>query len=460
MLRARYLICCAALALLCTTTRATAEDLTVSSLRELAEAAAGSGNHITMKPGTYSMAEYLTDERIAEVRQGIDPDAGGRPPVWMLRLVGSDNTFELAGVTIEIETQLYAKLPRGYVRCILITGNNNTLNGLTIRNTGPNQGSNGNILSVFGDGNTLEGVKLYVHGSSPYGYGDLLGKGGPNLGGLFKQSGIMVGGDDTTLRRCRVVSRAFGHCFYIQGADDTLVEDCYAEGVMRTTSDMLRDTEGRVFDLGFKSVGENRDGRFMITPGYTKSLVEDGFRTYGNTGRATFINCIARNTRAGFEVGAPDDAAEKTLLENCQAIGCERGFLIGSNTLVRNSRGDITSGPLLYLRGGVGSEVEIELFGPGSETTVHALATIAGKDHAVRLTRWDPGRQSPNVPIMLGFGMPPGAEMASPIRPAVAERITLMNETGVPVIVSDEATDCTVESDGPVLEDEATKRLR
>ena len=102
----------------------------------------------------------------------------------MIRFSGSDNRFELRDVVLEIETELYPKLPRGYTRCLFIPGNNNVIDGLTIRNTGPNQGSNGNILSVFGNGNTLENVTLHVHGSKPYGYGDLLGKGGPNLVGL------------------------------------------------------------------------------------------------------------------------------------------------------------------------------------------------------------------------------------------------------------------------------------
>src|SRR5690606_25569095 len=121
-----------------------------------------------------------------------------------------------------------------------ISGNRNTVQGLTIRNVGDNQGSNGNIFSILGDGNVIEDVTLHVSGSYPYGYGDLLGKGGPNLvSPLLKQSGLMIGGSDNTLRRCRVYSRAFGHCFYIQNATRTRIEDCRAEGSMRPTADML-----------------------------------------------------------------------------------------------------------------------------------------------------------------------------------------------------------------------------
>ena len=69
------------------------------------------------------------------------------------------------------------------------------------------------------------------------------------------------------------------------------------------------------------------------------------------------------------------------------ARGCERAFLIGSHTIVRRSRGDITYGPLLYLRGGRDSDVDLELAGDGPQSLVHAVATIAGENHRVRLTR-------------------------------------------------------------------------
>src|SRR3712207_9285436 len=67
--------------------------------------------------------------------------------------------------------------------------------------------------------------------------------------------------------------------------------------------------------------------------------------------------------------------------------GCERGYLLGSNVVVRGSRGDVAYGPLLYLRPSRNSDVELELTGKGSESTVHALATIAGTGHRVRLDR-------------------------------------------------------------------------
>ena len=428
--------------------------LRVSSLAELARLSVLNGQSIRVEPGVYRMADYLTEEVLATIRAGVDRKQR-RPPVPMLVIRGNDNRIDLTGVVLEIDTSLYAKLPQGgYTRCLIIAGDNNVLRGLTIRNTGAQRGSGGNILSVAGAGNTLEDVILHVHGSFPYGYGDLLGKGGPNLVPLQKQSGIQVLGSRTTLRRCQVISRAFGHCFYVQAGDDIRLEDCQAEGVMRATADMLRDTSGPAFEQGFRSVYENREGRHLFVAGYMKSLSEDGFRTYGGAGSVHLINCTAINTRAGFEIGARDDSPTKTVIEGGTALGCERGYLIGSNVIVRRSRGDIAHGPLLYLRGGRGSDVELELTGAGSISTVHALATLTGVDHRVRLYTHEPVVRSPLLPIMLGFGMPAHAEMASPIRTAPTQGIALTNEIpGVVVLAADDIGGSTVKTTGRVLQD-------
>ncbi len=428
----------------------------VSSVEELMEYAGKNGNELTMKPGVYRVNDYLTPERIAAVHEHAKDFKGGRPPMPVLEFSGDNNTFNCDGVILAIDTSIYPELPQtGYHRFFFISGNNNTIKGLTIRYVGPNQGTNGNCLTLWGDSNTLEEVTLYVHGSSPYGYGDLLGKGGPNLvNPLRKQSGIMVGGDNCTLKRCKVITRAFGHCYYIQGAHNTVLEDCYAEGVHRTTNEMLAEESGLAFEHNFESVYENRDGRYLMTPGYSKALCEDGFRTYGGggpknqtTGKTTLINCTAINTRAGFEIVGPREG-DKTELMGCIALGAERAFLlINGNIITRRCRANIVHGPLLYLWKGSNADVEIELVGGMPETTVHDIATISGAGHRVKLTRWAPGGDLPHLPIMLGYGMPAHAEMSTPMLPEEAMDITLINETGMPVIASELVADCSVLED-------------
>lgn len=438
-------------ALICATVRADDTVTQVGSLRELAEAAAGNNRTIRMSPGVYQMADYLTEPVLEAIRAGVDRSLP-RPPVPMFVFRGNGNRIDLKGVILEIDTSLYQKIPQGgYTRCLIVAGKGNRIAGLSIRNTGPgDQGSGGNILSVAGEDNTLEDVTLTVVGSFPYGYGDLLGKGGPGWVALQKQSGIQVLGNRSVLRRCKVTSRAFGHCFYIQEGGDIRLEDCHAEGATRNTSEMLRDKEGPAFANGFRSVYLNRDGFYQIVGGYTKSLSEDGFRTYGSAGTVTLLNCTATNTRAGFEIGNKDDSPKKTIVEGCVARGCERAFLLGSRVVVRRSSGDITHGPLLYLRGGNGSDIELELAAGAPVSTVHALATIAGSGHRVVLSGPGAAGAGPGLPVLLGYGMPEHAEMSSPIRPAGATDIQLTNNLNeVTVVTGELATGCTVRSANP-----------
>lgn len=435
-----------------------APAIEVGSLAELAGAAAGSGRDVRLKPGVYSLTDYLTPKVLEAIRAGIDRTKGGRPPVPMFVFAGDDNRFDFTGAIIEIDNALYKKLPGGYVRCLIVRGSGNTLTGLTVRHVGVNDGSGGNTLSLEGERTTLEDATLHVYGSHPYGYGDLLGKGGPNLVSIRKQSGVQILGSGSVVRRTRVFSRAFGHCFYIQQGGDILLEDCYAEGAMRPTDDMLRDTDGPAFKLGFKSVYENRDGRYVFNPGYVKSLSEDGFRTYGNAGRVTLRNCTAVHTRAGFEIGARDDAPQKTLLDNCAARGCERGFLIGSQTIVRRGSGDIEHGPLLYLRGGRDSDVELELVGDGPRSLVHALATVAGENHRVKLSAQLGAPAIRALPIYVGFGMPRHAEMSSPILPAPTKGVTLDNTIAAAAVITGDTLENTrVNTTGPTFTDAELK---
>ena len=221
--------------------RAGAALTEVDSLDGLARASRENAANIRMRPGVYRMTDYLTEDVLRGIREGVD-HSQSRPPVPMFVFRGDDNQLDLTGVTIEIDTTLYKKLPQGgYTRCFILAGKGNTIKGLTLRNTGPDDGSNGNILSIEGPDNTLDDVTLHVRGSFPYGYGDLLGKGGPNLVPLRKQSGIQVLGSRSLLRRCKVFSRAFGHCFYIQAGEQIRLEDCYAEGSVRSTTAMLAD---------------------------------------------------------------------------------------------------------------------------------------------------------------------------------------------------------------------------
>jgi hypothetical protein len=408
-------------------------SVTVSSLAELAQAATRSGQTITMKPDVYRLTDFIPPGTLPERR---------RQQQWQfLNFSGSNNTFHLEGVTIEVDTALRNAL-RAPIHTdeFLISGNGNTLAGLTITNVGDGKSLGGAVLGVTGMGNTLRDCTIHVQGSAPYGYGDLFGKGG------FKQSGVHITGHGTRLIGCRVFTKAFGHAFYVQeDANDVHFVDCHAEGVMRPTDEMLAETSGLAVQRNFRTEMKNRAGEARVTPGYMKALSEDGFRTYGTHQNLTLKNCTAKNLRGGFELRT------KTAphLENCTATGCERGFWVSTGAVLIGCRGDAQFGPLLFVEGDQ-ARVELELLPAESAFNVHALAILYGLGNQVTIRPSAEGERHKPVPIMLGFCPPGMGEGAGPIAERDARNFKLRNETTMPVIIGARAARCEVISRGPV----------
>ncbi|MFO7776526.1 MAG: hypothetical protein R6W89_12085 [Candidatus Hydrogenedentota bacterium] len=418
-----------------------ASEIRISSLEELAEYASQDGNTVTMEPGEYPLIDYIPLESIPERREEED---------WhFLEFSGSGNVFDLTDVTIEVDTELRNELdPPIHNPEFVVSGSDNTLKGLTITNIGDGTSRGGNVLSVHGDDNTLRGVTLRVRGSFPYGYGDLLGKGGGSLVGLRKHSGLQITGNNTRVIGCEIYMRSFGHGFYIQdGATNTYFEDCYVEGEMRSTDDMLAETSGPAHEVDFASVARNREGENKILPGYKKCLAEDGFRTYSGVEDVTFINCAAKHMRAGFELRHSGPIR----IEDSKTIGHERGFWVGTDAVIEASRGDAKYGPLLFLEG-EGSSVELELMPEDSEMNVHALATIHGSDHEVSIGPWEGKEREEATPIKLGFSQPGGGQGMAPIGERAAHNIALTNATSMPIIIGEQASGCEVVTQGEVLE--------
>jgi hypothetical protein len=417
---------------------ASAKTVVVTSFEELAESAAKSGQTIRMEPGIYRVIDALPLESMAARRE-----AGN---LAFLDFSGSDNTFVLEGVIIELDTRLREALrPPVHTSEFVVTGDGNTIQGLNINCIGEGTSHGGALVSIVGDGTTLRDCTFTVRGSRPYGYGDLFGKGGNPVIFHHKHSGVQILGSNSRLINCRLYMRSFGHGFFIQGGNNHYFENCYVEGVMRSSSDMLAETEGPAFDVDFAMEVRNREGEHKVLPGYMKSLAEDGFRTYGQVENLTFINCTAKNMRGGWEMRT----RHPVQIVNCTAIGNERGFWVSGNAVVTDSRGDAQYGPLLFVEGS-GAQVELELLPAESDAVIHALALIHGSDHTISLTPAEGGQRTRPLPIKLGYGTPGAGEGMAAIPERPARWVTLNNETSMPVILGPEAMVNSIESIGPV----------
>ncbi|WP_406683275.1 hypothetical protein N1F78_11340 [Seonamhaeicola sp. MEBiC1930] len=425
-----------------------AKEIKINSLNDLAKYASQSNNTIIMESGIYKMEDYLTPDVI----HNIKPDGVNR--YAMINFSGNNNTFDLTGVLIQVNTKLLSVF-KARVSEFYVSGNNVHIKGLTVNDIGDYPTfKGGHSFTVAGDYAKIEKVTLNVSGSSPYGYGDLLGKGKGALVPLRKHSGMCIEGLNDTIVDCSIYSKAFGHCFFVQGGRNVLFENCYAEGVTRTTDEMLSETSGPAFDVNFASVYKNYEGENKITPGYTKSLNECGFRMYGKggvngikTGAVTAVNCKAKNTRIGFAFAKITD---DVLIKNCEAIGCEVGYNVGGIT-VENSRGDAVNGPLLHVNKGTVTNVELALIPTESKTTVHALACIAGNNHKITIKKWKNKTQNQVLPIKIGTTRPPANNGFSPLGMTSSLGVILNNFTGMPVELNSETISCEITTNGEVL---------
>ncbi|MEI6891252.1 MAG: hypothetical protein V5783_03685 [Pontiella sp.] len=421
----------------------------ITSIAQLVHYAAKSGNTVKMKPGVYQMEDYLTPEVI---RNTVPYPVMGAA---MISFSGNHNTFDLTGVTIEVNTELLNDF-RIKVMEFYVSGSNNRIKGLTVIDAGnAPTAKGGQSFVVGGENNIIKEVTLNMSGSSPYGYGDLLGKGRGSLVPLKKHSGMLITGLNIKILDCSIYSRSFGHLFYVQGGRNVYFENCYAEASTRTTDEMLAETSGLAFDADFSAVYRNYDGEKVITPGYTKSLSECGFRNYGTggrekhaTGAISFVNCRAKNCRIGFALSRIEGDIR---MKNCEATGCEAGYNLTGVT-VENSRGDAVNGPLLYINAGDPSTVDLALMPEAHITTVHALACISGKNHAVTLSNWRNMTRRKELPILVGSSRPSGCNPFSPLGERPASEITLNNHTGMPVEIGSTVSSSTINSNGSVTD--------
>ena len=413
----------------------------ISSLVELNQYGQLDNQKIVLKPGTYNLTDYLNADSITAKIARKDY------PYFTFR--GSNNKFVLKGVKLVIDTRLREKLKFPiHTNEIIVKGNDNIFDGLEIIETENGLSPGGAVLEVAGKGNTIKNFNMLVKGSFPYGYGDLFGKGGPDVIRHKKQSGFLITGSYTKVYNVRLIMRAYGHGFFIQkDAGNIHFENCYVEGELRKTDDVLKETSGPAFDVNFRTWTANREGKYVVTPGYMKSLCEDGFRTYGQNKNISFKNCTAKNTRGGFELRTNGGVT----LENCTTIGTERAYWIGNNAIIKKSKGDANYGPLIFVEGS-NVNVELEVLPHESDRIVHALATIQGKNNKVTLFAKKERKQ--DLPVLVGYTHPEHGESMSPYGQAAAVNLQLINKTNMPVVIGKESSYSRIQTKGKIIDNQ------
>ncbi len=443
-------------------------ELNISSIEELIECAAMDSVNVTMKSGVYNVDDTKLFQRVMLKKYGsatsipTELKESDFEVYSLLCFSGDNSTYNLEGVVVKLSSTIHTSITRGAIYKLLVVGDNNLIRGLSMEDESEDVEpiTSAIMATVVGDDNTLDGVNILVKGST-YGYGHLLGKGVGNVVPIHKQSSLLVAGVNTKLLNCRVVTHAYGHGIVMQGAVNTLIEGCYVEGQMRPSDEMLQEREGLAFDSGFKSIYPPG----VIEPNRMIALSEDGIRTYQfgplvgrRTERVTVVNSTVKNMRSGVDLGVH---VPPTVITGCTMIECqEKGYAVGSQAVITNSRGDAKYGPLLTFQGNSTRDcyVELELIPSESDYKVTRLAEVNGYNHYIKLTAQNSKIRETPLPIVFGESFWSDVHIfrqpdADPSNFSGAYNITLVNECGMPAVFKPLSRGCRLFTDGEVEED-------
>lgn len=330
--------------------KSTRAQTTVNSLQELLPYLAKDNVEVKLAPGVYSITT-------ADVENGLYQEEFmiKHKTHVLLLFKGNNSIYDFTDVIIHIETKVHQAYGANQVHELQIIGNHNVLKNLTMVDSGsvydaPTKRATNIVMD--GAHNRIEGFHVTTKGSFPYGYGDAFGKGRNTVIEHQKHSACLVRGESNHLKNSTFIHRSYGHCIFMQGANNALIEGCVIEGEVRKTDDMLA-------EKGTGSPADKVDFMtawgYKLPKGYMLSTGEAGIRAYNGgetiidgktyfrgTSNPTVLNCRIKYMRTGVTLA---HATGKIYVEGCVAIGCENGFSLGSGNAV-NCSADCTYGPV------------------------------------------------------------------------------------------------------------------
>lgn len=387
--------------------------------------------------------------------------------IRFIEITGNNSYFDLTGARFMVDTKLFNRPDlikssdgNSMYCAIEISGNHTTLEGLYIETYGdtPGRQSKNKMFNLVGESVTLKNVEVRTTGSSPWGYGYLYGLGG---GDVRKMNGIRIGypAKNVKLLGCKVHMRAMGHAIFLQGAENTLIEGCEVDGLLRTTDAMLAETSGYGFDKNFYAAKGNyiegtivaSDGK--ILPGEIISLSEDGIRIYPEyngfkTKNTTVKNCTVTQMRRGIctGLGNASDTVIDCVVRDCVATG----FNVGNGDTIINCSANAKYGEAFCIpyTNAKNAKVDITILDSRNGLANNLLAKINGTGHSVLIKTEDDNYIPDNMAIKLsvweGYGnFNENATMH-------ATNIKLDNKTSAPVITFNGTENLDVQSIGKV----------
>ena len=401
------------------------KESSVSSLAELQSAIVNSNQSIVMEAGSYDFSDLASNKR-------------------ELLFSGSNNTIDLKDVYINVPVGSTDK-----AAYLVMTGSNNSIIGGEFEDTyssGLDQvtdyvsynedsalayGLKGDpVLAISGDNNLIDGLKLTIRGSFPYGYGSLFGIGSTNSFGLNKRCGIFINGDSNTIENSQVIQRAFCHGIFMQSpADNTTIRNTYVEGALRASNDMLAEDEGSLPYLNgyLDAYGE------AIAADEMHSLSEDGIRVYSNGGSVVVENSTVYKMRGGIRLYLASSAS----VSNSVALdNGSTNWNMPKGGTVTKSTANFTYAPISDFRLSRSyQDLEITIEPSPEAVGSHNIADILGSNHTIVFHRSGGVEDSEETRKIMVYG----------------NNSTILNETEYSIEYSDTSGN-TITSAGDVID--------
>jgi len=213
------------------------KQVVVKSLKDLHPYLKQSNVNVVLKPGVYTItAQHIKNGDF------LDKTLIKNHANVLLLFSGNNSVYDFTDVTINIETKVLSAFTDNELYELEITGNNNVIKNLTMVDVGSvHDAPTKRATNIVMDGanNRIEGFHITTKGSFPYGYGDAFGKGGKFVIKHRKHSACLIRGESNHLKKSTFIHKSYGHCIFMQAANNPLIEDCIVIGEVRKTDDIL-----------------------------------------------------------------------------------------------------------------------------------------------------------------------------------------------------------------------------
>ena len=185
------------------------EPVVVDSIESLTAFLDRDAVKVKLKPGVYTVSDESIGKRMMLKKYKDGEPKIDYPVSSLLNFSGNGSKFIFDDTVINIDTRLHRSYGNTHLFEVFVSGNNNTIKGLTVKDAGAEIPVRSVIMMhVMGDNNTIIQCRPLYQRFLSFRLRPSSGKGGNALVDLHKHSSLLVTGRSNKLIGCKVVTHA------------------------------------------------------------------------------------------------------------------------------------------------------------------------------------------------------------------------------------------------------------